>query len=1261
MTVIQKGWTLRFHAIGTTTPSAGTKDFDVTEFAEPPVFGGQVVDPSRGTAATIAYRFVVPDLSAILTGNLANASTGRTDLIGRLVELLEATDGGSATRVFVGRCSALTEPVPGRWTIEVSDERFQERTASVFSQVGDTVQLYPPGPRYAFRYFPAIAETAKARVAATASGNRKKLVVSSPWEFTPEVLDWIQRDVIEEPEPDRDDGSGNFTHLRVEVNGVTLEVAKFGDLDASSVTDRLEDTDPKAGHNIPVWVVDSGSDLGAVGTTYTDAAFIAPTAPPSPVLPLLLGVESSSQTWGYDTLETSVFYLVEKLYTAAGVRFDATRFGALQVAGYPKMAWRITAEVRDLAQWLDTSVYGPLGIVPFTNTQGEISPRSTRLPDPSTFDVNSAFAFDADNLTSPPSYDQNARDLINVLRVRSERMNLVWRGGGVAGQNIASNAEPIRIGSGPADRIFSTVSEDLVTHDNIATVGRREAAFDLSGFPPAGEGRDTGGFLVRIKGFEVSGGSSLDSAKRLLARELFERWGDGPIRWSFNSFRSGGAENVVPGDFVVLDVATLPNPASNSRGGQRVVQILAKRPSVQGIAWEAIDAGPALQPLSAPITSIAQGTDTKHSVSVTVSGLAAGTTATVEVALGSSAPFTKFFDGKGNGSFTVKGLPSGTTIRARARATAPNRTRSSYSSIVSVATDALTAPTVSTPTVNGWAMDVEFTNNETGYQVMPVSRPASTGSFVADLRTPLPAASTFYTFRFAAGSTSYDVGFKVVDPYGGESAVGSQTASTDANANQLAEPTRVQVTQGRPAGLDPDLPPAELWTGTGLEIGFIPTELHADTIVQMASVSNFSVVDLEVVVSPGETRVQLYTPGLDKTLRYVRLFHRARGNDDSDYSAVVSALPTALLGNQPPDQFAGGYFQLVERDDGTLGAVAGTGGDISTDRIYYAVAKNPADPDAVLTVDENSDYLSLTGASPATGSLPFSGQFPPDSPLAATFGDTFVARARFWNAKAGFGQETVDRLSLVAPDAFDVLAIHTEQFPITYGPPPQTDIGDYEVYARCDVGSLVLSVKYTFTREEQFGSQIVSNVTTNTMNQLVDIGGIDFAENSASLTVTPYSAINGGGTAGTPKTVLFWSKGASPEGVLAATGGDGSIVTRPELDLPDAAFDWATTSKGVGPTTRASRALAGTTGSQAVDRSLGGSFRVTATGNITLTASNFGDGQVAVLFAKMGANELTLSGMTGPSGSPWTGDCIVWIGRDNGTTWASVLDEMVAY
>ena len=1258
MSVVVKGWTLRFHVPGTVNPSIGTRDFDVTEFAEPPHFGGQVVDPSRGSAATVAYRFVLPDLSGILTGNLADAS-GRTDLIGRLVELIESTDGAAGVRVFVGRCSALTELSPGRWQVEVSDERWQERQAAVFEQATDTVQLYPPGPRYSFRMFPAVAEKATARVAEV-SGTLKKLVISSVWEFTPEVIDLIERDVIEEPEPARTDGLGNFEHLRIEVNGSTLEVLKFGELDADAVTDRLSDTDPAAGHNIPVWVVDSLSALGAVNTTYDDVALIAPTHEPSEVLPLLLGVNDASHVYGYGPTEITVWHLVEKLYQAANVRYDATRFAALKLTSTPRGAWRLTSRPRDLAAWLDSHVYGPTGYTPFTNDQGEISPRSTQLPDPATFDVNTAFQFTADNLTTAPRYDQDGRDLINVLRVRWERQNLVWRSAGRAGANIASASQPHRLGSGPADRIFVTQQEEVLEHDNLATVGRREATFDLSGYPPAGEGRDNTGFFVYLDWYPT-GGIALESAKRLLSRELFERWGDGPIRWTFSSWRSTGEMAVQPGDFVVLNVGTIPNPVSNSRGGARVVQVLGKRPGVQGIDWEAIDAGPALQPLAAPVVSINAGTDPKHDVSLSVAGLAGGTSATVELALGASAPFTLIHDGKPNGTFSVRGLPSGTLIRARARATAPNRTRSLYSPIVSRTTTALAAPTVSSPVAAGWTLDVDFVNNEPGYRVMPVSRPAGVGAFADELREPLPGPSTFFSFRFDAGSTSYDVGFKAVDSYGGESTVAYQTDSTESAPRRLDEPLRIQVTQGRPLGLDVDLPPAELWTGTGLEIGFVPQELHADTIVQM-SADSFATIESEVVVGPGETRVQMYTPGLDKTLRSVRTFHRARGNDDSLYSAVVSALPTALLGNQPPDKFAGGYFDLVERSDGKLGAVAGTGGDISTHRIYYEVVKNPVDPDAPLVVDLTSDYMSVSGASPATSSLPFSGQFPPDAPLDAVEGDVFVARARFWNKKAGFGQDTVDILRLIPPDANRVLAVHVQQYPIAYGPPPQPDRGDFEVFARCDVGQLVQSVSYSFDREEQSGSQIVSVTNTDTPNEAISVGGIDYNEIRAVLTVTPWSGLGQTGTPGPQRISMFWSEGASPEGgLLHATKGTGSIVTRPRLELPDAAFDWDTTAQGMGPTTSASVALSGTSGTLTVDRALGGSFRVTATSDITLTASNFADGQVAVVFAKMGGNDLTLSGMVGSSGSPWTGDCVVWIGRDSGTTWASVSGSMVAY
>ena len=303
--LIVRSFELRFHIVGTVTPVDGTVDFALTSFEGFPTFGGALVDPGQGSAASTAYVFRAKDVQGLLPPNLGSPSTGRPDLLGRLVEYRESDNGAPPTRYFVGRCSRIVEVEPGLWEIQVTDERYAERTAELFAEATDSVQLWPPGPRYRFRQFPgAIAERALARVTGSSSANRKRLALSSAWVMEPEIARYISEDVVEEASGRRDDGLGNFRHLRLELAGTgTFEVVSFGNIDRAEILEGLTDQDGRVGANMDVWVVDPGGAIGPVGTFYPGAAsFIAPTAPPSKVLPLLVGVVDPTHPYGVPAL-----------------------------------------------------------------------------------------------------------------------------------------------------------------------------------------------------------------------------------------------------------------------------------------------------------------------------------------------------------------------------------------------------------------------------------------------------------------------------------------------------------------------------------------------------------------------------------------------------------------------------------------------------------------------------------------------------------------------------------------------------------------------------------------------------------------------------------------------------------------------------------------------------------------------------------------------------------------------------------------------
>lgn len=907
MTKVSRAWRLRIHDAGTATPTDGTVDFVLDKIAEVPSYGFQRMDPLRGSAETRPWRFRVVDDGTVV-GNLGDATTGRPDLLGRLVEVQLQEDGGAWSRVAVGRLADLSEDSPQAVVIDVSDERWFERRARPVT-VADTAQLWPPGIRYPWRGFVVPATRASYELAAS-SGALRRLSLFSKWPVSYQVQAWLQNDLRDERIKARTDGQGNFQHLRVEIDGTDYPVVSLNrDLDEWDMVGDLTGLNAGSGARIDLWIYASVAP-SSTGT----AALWAPSAPPSETLPAHIGTDpqflgGATHALGYSTGYASVWELVQTLYDEVGVRYDAAAFAALPAS--PHMAFRITEPLRDLATWLDERVYGPLQVAPFIDTEGRISPRSIRLPDAGTFSVSTAFEFNAGNLSEAPSWENAGTDVANIFEYEYDAITQVGRKPFQSdpGQYLGGQAG-FTAGDWPGDGMLVERRTERVEHDNVSTLGEFVVRHDLSGIAPASE----------VSFF----GARLGQYVPLIAQELFDRYGDGPQRGTFRALRKvqdGSArtpEDVEAGDFVILNVGTYPNVGTLARGGARVVQIISRQETADGLAFEFLDAGPNLQALATPSVSIAQGADTYHSVDVTVSSTPTGATTTVELDLGTDGVWGRKIVGLGNGTVTVSGLPSGTTIRARAQAATAGRTRSSWSSIVSVATSSLTAPTPGTPTVSTTKVTLPWSGGTSGYSVVALSRVNGATDWV--VAGVLPIGSTQYTYVLSQAGTLYDLGLKLRDPYGGESSVAT-TSATTGSSGTLTAPSNLRFIQGEDTGDEGVLSGAIRY---GIEIAWASTEPLAQTRIQVDESNSFP-APLELVVAPGVTSTVVDLP-LDATLRYVRVRHEQEGATSSAWSSTVTAYPGGIAGS------------VVEQTAGSLEALTDTSisGTPTGKFLYYA-------------------------------------------------------------------------------------------------------------------------------------------------------------------------------------------------------------------------------------------------------------------------------------------------------------------------------------
>lgn len=993
MTAISHQFRVNIH----TKPGYGGVEFTLYGVSEYPAVGGQVVKPVEGQAATSPVEVFVADLDGELTARLSKlqGNVNRMDLIGRVAEVQRSEDGGAYTTVSVCRLADLaTTQRVSEYKLTLSDERWMERRATLWEGLCDTCHVYPPGFHHDWGvYLPGSPWGQAERV--KTSGNFHRIRIRSAAGISTTILDYIKNDLKDEvdggADHQRTDGEGNFHHLRCHLDGVNYPIISFDGADRPENTfiNSLAQVEPASGTYFHVWVYAPGSPSAVRGYIW------APTADPSETVPLHIGCNQElvpgsywgDHAWGYSAWGQNVFHLVEKIYQELGVRYESTSMQQLQDdLTYPRMKWRITKPVEDVARWLEDNIFGPLHVVPFIDNLGRIKLTNVALPhanpDPLNqagfFDLSSAFVFDDSNLASPPSWDHTSRDLTNVVTFSYPVFSQVGLTGGMAGQQLASPAHPSHTDF-PADWLLLDEHTRSQDHDNTDELGKFSIEFDMSGFPITP-------FMLALRPQQEDPEPFYTYWDERIARQVFERFGDGPIRGRMISLRKKQdgqgrtPEGVQQGDLVLISSATYPNAEIRARGGYRLVQIMSRVDGPQGIHWEYLDAGPALQPLGTPTVSLAAyAGDPHHSVVVTLSNVPLNATATVHISIGDDPLVARTMEGLTNGSYRLRQLPSGTEIRAWAQSHAPGRISSPWSTQATITTQALQPPTITVAdiTVLGWVATVPFTPAYDTYWIQPVQRRAGVGIFWNSTVWPIPPSSSFWPFILNQGSTPFHVGFRTVDKYGGSSAPAFTEVITEATPKILLAPRRLQIIQGRTE--ETIIPSSESIVGYGLEVSFHPTEIHAETRVRVGLSEDFATIESEFTVGVGTDRVHIYTPGLDDQDRYVQMRHERTGFNSSSWSAeVVVAKPTGLLPFPVPDSFAGGAAWFDVREGHQLEVNVDHGADPDTDRVYWDYVVTDAEP----APGEDYPYPDVTedegGGDPGDPGYPDYETYPPE-------------------------------------------------------------------------------------------------------------------------------------------------------------------------------------------------------------------------------------------------------------------------------------------
>lgn len=723
--------------------------------------GGQDVRPLEGRAESQQWPVDVVDYSSGVTSILSDTS-GRANLLGRLADFAINLDSSGWRTLGTGRLSdiQLKENV-GAYRFLMDDELFLARNSLIFTQT-TTVYIYPPGLQSTFMNF-----RPRQLGGANVVGKESNLVLVHFDAVAPisrSIWEEIRKDLTAQQFYHTNSTQGNFQFLRFNSCGLDFEVWGMGDSPAPSYVLQVLDEQPLI-MPVRVWVVDPSANLTTASSgqifpgneiRLTRAHLHMNSARPSPTRPKHIGGEFG----------THPFQLVKDIwdgtYGDATIRYDSTALNSLITnTFYPSMWWRITEPVV-MEEWLEDHIFKPFGVVPFVNADGRIEPYAVFLPSSDVADVSTLFAFTSTNLRTPhPTWLQTKRELCTVVDYEQQIVHSV-------------GTEDF-----PADLLAVKSWTTEFVNDRVATLGRH------------------------LSEITYGGGIVADSYQQLilapaLARETFDRFGDGPI-WGRLHALSSGTSGVTPGQFVSIGLATYPNVGLQGRGGSRVVQIMSKTNTPYGPDFDYLNAATTDAPLASPtLTVTTSGLSPLHSLVATIGGIpssaaSVGTTSPIirmdggwqlefanaaSTLASNSTAWQPVASSNSSGAFEITRLKSGSTYWGRVRATRSNRFRSAWVYTTSgVATQELTGPTGLAATGHTIStIDLSWTNStaSTGYNPEML---ASTFGGTLTSTALLPPGSDRYRMWNLSSGTTYTFGVRYRDPYGGVSP--STTLSTE--------------------------------------------------------------------------------------------------------------------------------------------------------------------------------------------------------------------------------------------------------------------------------------------------------------------------------------------------------------------------------------------------------------------------------------------------------------------------------------------------
>lgn len=455
-------------------------------------------------------------------------------------------------------------------------------------------------------------------------------------------------------------------------------------------------------------------------------------------------------------------------WTEAGLPYSASAITTVkQTLGNIQVTLVIEGP-EPMGSYLEQAIYGPFGIGARVNSAGELEAFCSRIF-PNTLPsivIDKTMVYQGET----KAFDLDTSEAIRKIAVEAQLLERDPTAQSLHGVAIGS----IRIERGNADP---------------DAIGKATQEYKIPG-------------MVRF----TDGRTDIRLWTDARAREIFDRTGRGPIRLRTVVKRGSAAMAAKLGDEVLINLPQLPKGnkrlLDDATISPRAMQIVHLTPTPRGNEIECEDSGPNASPLSTlPTHTIAKSTDSPRRIAeVTITNAAAlnavgyGLRLQLAITSGGAPALTDYADlgfyDEGAVPTTAIRLPpatTGKTVYARARAEDTGVRPSAWSTGVSVALDAISAPTsVVAASVSGdgsqeditWVIGASATDCETDIWIR-----ASGAAFGTAIRVrTMPPGSTKYRVEGLTPNTAYTVSVQHRDPVSGDTSAVTDVTFTSANA-----------------------------------------------------------------------------------------------------------------------------------------------------------------------------------------------------------------------------------------------------------------------------------------------------------------------------------------------------------------------------------------------------------------------------------------------------------------------------------------------